>query len=251
VIVLLSFFYRQAGPNPEISSPKQSPQPMEKKAYMLKKIVTAVVATVSLTVASSAAFAGANEIYAGFGTTGLGAGYGYGINDHFAVRGEYSGLSYNTTYNNSGSQYKGSLHLQNVGVYGDWFPFGGVFRVTAGYVNTNNHFDGEADGGSNTVTINHVRYPLAGESARITVKTPSNVPYLGIGWGHNAAKKGFGVWGDIGLQFGNPKTHISLSPGLAAMVPPGDVAAEERSINSDVKVAGGYPVLAFGLSYGF
>ncbi|WNL48543.1 hypothetical protein RKE25_23300 (plasmid) [Dyella sp. BiH032] len=214
------------------------------------KLTLALASIVALT-AASAATAASNEVYLGVGTTGVGGGYSYGINDRFAVRGEYAGLGYSGTYDNSGSQYKGRLHLQNVGVYGDWFPFAGTFRVTAGYVNTNNHFDGEADGGTGTVTINHVKYPLAGESAKVNIKFPKNVPYLGIGWGHAPSHAGWGVYGDIGLQFGNPTTRITLSSGLAAQVPPGDVKAQEDSINHDVKVLGGYPVLAFGVSYRF
>ena len=215
-----------------------------------KKILLALSAATALAAASSAS-AASNEIYAGVGTTGLGVGYAYGVNDRFSVRGQYDGMNYDGTYHNSGSDYKGKLDMSQAGVYGDYFPFAGTFRITAGFVHTSSSFSGEADGGSGTVQINHVSYSLAGESARIKIDLPSDMPYLGVGWGHNATKAGFGFFADLGLLFGNPKTHISLSPGLAAQVPPSDVTSEEHSINDDVKVLGGYPVATVGFSYNF
>jgi hypothetical protein len=77
------------------------------------------------------------------------------------------------------------------------------------------------------------------------------MPYLGIGWGHNATKPGWGAYGDIGLQFGNPKSTITLSPGLAAQVPASDVREQERKIDDSAKVLGGWPVLSVGVAYRF
>jgi hypothetical protein len=217
---------------------------------MKNKLFLAIAAAAAV-IAAPATFASSNDIYAGLGTTGLGVGYAYGINDHFSVRGEYAGLTYNGTYNSGGTHYDGDLKLQSAGIYGDYFPTGGAFRITVGYVSSGSKFSGKASGNNGTVTINHVDYSLAGESAKATVKFPSSMPYLGIGWGHNATKPGWGLYGDIGLQIGNPKSTIKLSPGLAAQVNPSDVRAQERQLNSDVKVLGGWPVLAFGVSYRF
>jgi len=215
------------------------------------RLTSLLVASAIALAASSSAFASNNEVFAGIGSDGLGIGYAYGINQNFSVHAEYDGLSYSGTYNNSDTNYHGNLHLQSSGVYGDYFPMGGSFRVTAGYIDSGSKFSGEADGDAGTVTINHVRYSLAGESAKVSIAFPSSMPYLGIGWGHNATKPGFGFYGDLGVQFGNPKTNIALSPGLAAMVPASDVSEQERQINSDVKVLGGWPVLSFGVAYRF
>lgn len=215
-----------------------------------KRIVLALSAALALTAASSAA-AGTNEIYLGLGSTGVGAGYAYGINDHFGVRGEFNGYSYSTDQKSGGTKYDGRLHLQSVGVYGDWFPWANAFRVTAGYVNTNNKFSGRASGNDGDVTINHVSYSLVGESAKVQVKFPSSVPYLGLGWGHNPSRPGWGFYGDVGLQFGAPKSRITLSPGLASQVPDRDVRAQEEQFNNDLKVLGGYPVISMGVSYSF
>lgn len=202
--------------------------------------------------ASSSAFAANNEIYATVGSTGLAGGYAYGVNDHFATRAEYAGFSYDGTYDNSGTHYDGRLKLQSAGVYADYFPMGGSFRVTGGFVSNSFKFSGTADGNSGTVTINHVKYPLAGETAKATITYPSCMPYLGIGFGHNAAAlPGWHVVADLGLMFGNPTTHIALSPGLAAQVPASDIRAQEHQINDDVKVAYGWPVASVGVGFTF
>ncbi|MET0332015.1 MAG: hypothetical protein ABW154_11370, partial [Dyella sp.] len=209
------------------------------------------VSTVMALSLSAAACASTNELYLGLGTTGIGAGYAYGLNDTFALRGEFDGYSYSGSYNSNSTRYDGRLHLQSAGIYGDWFPLANGFRVTAGVVNTNNKFSGHASGASGTVNINHVTYSLAGESADISLKFPSNSPYLGLGWGHNPSHAGWGWYGDVGLQFGTPKSVITLSPGLATRVPASDVTAAERTIDRSINVLGGYPVISMGVSYHF
>jgi hypothetical protein len=220
------------------------------KKCRLNRVSVGVSAAVALTL-SAATFANTNEVYLGLGTTGIGAGYAYGFNDNFALRGEFDGYSYSGNYESDSTRYDGRLHLQSAGIYGDWFPFANGFRVTAGVVNTNNKFSGHASGASGTVDINHVTYSLAGESADVSLKFPSNSPYLGLGWGHNPSHTGWGWYGDVGLQFGAAKSAITLSPGLAAQVPTTDVTAEEHSINRSANVLGGYPVISMGVSYHF
>jgi hypothetical protein len=220
------------------------------KKYRLNRIFAGVSAAMALAL-STTALANTNEVYLGLGTTGIGAGYTYGLNDHFALRGEFDGYSYSGSYNSNSTRYDGRLHLQSAGIYGDWFPFANWFRVSAGVVSTNNKFSGHASGASGTVDINHVTYSLAGESADASIKFPSTSPYLGLGWGHNPSHTGWGWYGDIGLQFGAPKSTITLSQGLAAQVPASDLDAAEHKIDRSIDVLGGYPVISMGVSYHF
>lgn len=140
---------------------------MKKNTFVLT-----LSAAVAMSVASTA-FAGSNEIYLGLGSTGVGAGHAYGINKNFGVRGEFNGYSYDTDYKSSGTKYDGRLHLQSIGVYGDYFPFANAFRLSVGYVNSSNKFSGRASGHDGSVTINDVSYSLAGEAAAVTVKFPA------------------------------------------------------------------------------
>lgn len=75
-----------------------------------------------------------HEMYLKAGILGAGAGYAYGVNDKFTVRGDFSTMGkYNFTRDFDDVTYAGNIRNNMVTLYADWFPFqDSGFRLTAG-----------------------------------------------------------------------------------------------------------------------
>lgn len=195
-------------------------------------------------------------VYAVGGTGGIGAGVGYHINDNFSVRGEIASLTYDDTVTESGIEWEGDLELATQGVFLDYKPFAGSFRLTAG-VNFSNHSlakltargTGAAlDLGGGSVVVD------PGESVTGSVDYSAR-PYLGIGWG--LARDGFTVALDIGLELGSPDIGVSPTtiPGgaldLALDADPGILDREAAELRDDLDKLNLFPVIKLSVGYSF
>lgn len=200
----------------------------------------------------SSATALADGIYGGIGTEGFGIGYSQSINGAFNLRSEVNGLSKSYTQDSSDMRYAGDLKLGGVSVLGDYFPFAGNFRVTAGAIVNKGKLNGTAIGAGGTYTFNGNSY-AASSNDRVDaeVKFGNVNPYLGIGFGHAPQVKGLGFYSDIGVIFQKPKSSITLSDGLAMRVSQADQDAERRSLQDSADKFKFYPVLKAGVSYTF
>jgi len=210
--------------------------------------------------------ASAQEIYAKVGILGVGAGYAHSVNDRFGVRADFSTIG---TISRNGTadrlRYDADLKANQLGAYGDWFPFGGSFRLSAGL--HSRKLEVTADGRasqSGTISIGNVDVPYGGDAdtAHARVKWPTVAPYLGIGWGHHASRgPGFGFIADIGVSFGSPKTELTISNPLrdkleVVAAAQGTSAAAEierqrRELEDDVEEVKLIPHLFLGVSYRF
>jgi hypothetical protein len=71
------------------------------------------------------------------GTLGGGVQLGYVISPNkFNVRLNYAQYDYSQTSTSNGASYTGTLKLQSTGLFGDWHPFTGTFRLTGGCFTT-------------------------------------------------------------------------------------------------------------------
>lgn len=191
------------------------------------------------------------------GTTGLGADIGFGLIPTLAARVGYSGLSYNTTIDETDIDYDSKLRLSNLHLLLDWSPLG-PFRLTGGVVVNDNKVDvtGRPTGGA--YTINGVRYPAtAVGSLSGSIKSGNRMaPYLGIGYGNVS---GFGVnfYFDLGVMLqGSPAASLGVTCGTALSAAQctqlrSDVAAEQARLQSEVKNFKVYPVANIGVTIGF
>jgi hypothetical protein len=175
-------------------------------------------------------------------TLGYGVELGYRFNNYLGLRAGLNKGSFGYSNNYSGTDYNYTMDFDNIPVSLDWFVLGGTFRVTGGVVSNNNKLTGISNGTANiggTVT-----------TATVTTETTfaKTSTYLGLGWGGlPSTTKGFGLSFDIGVMGqGSPTTTIT-APG----VPPADIAAEEATINSDLKNYKYWPVVTVGIGYTF
>ncbi len=190
------------------------------------------------------------------GTLGAGLDVSKGISEKLAIRLQANALNYNHDTTKSDVDYKAELELRSAGVLLDWHPFSGVFRVSGGaYWNGNKAtVTGQPTGGS--YTINGMPYTAA-EIGSLSghVGFPSVAPYLGFGFG-SAPKAGRGISlsFDLGVLYQRePNVALSVACGTTARCAQlqSDVAAEQVSLQHDLKDFKFYPAVSFGIGYRF
>jgi hypothetical protein len=162
------------------------------------------------------------------GTTGIGADVAWGIAPALSARVGYSALNWGYDVNTSNASYKGDLKLSNLSGLLDFHPLGPVFRITA------------APGNSFSATV---------EPAHRAA------PYLGIGWG-DVSGAGVNFYADLGVMFmGSPKATLNADcTGLTSAecsTLQSQVAAEQTSLEDELKHFKTYPVLNVGVTIGF
>ena len=172
---------------------------------------------------------------------GLGVSVGTGLGDHFNVRGVYNGYSVSRDFDDDKGRYDGKVRLRSYGVLGDYHPFQGVFRLTAGLLSDGNQVtvvgkatsSGEYDVGDCTY-VSSTTDPLHLDGK---VDFRNLAPYFGFGWGGNmnAAPGFFGTF-DLGVMFaGNGR--VALTAGGSAHAKPGSAPSCGSQV-TDTPVAG-------------
>ena len=216
---------------------------------MKKLLITGL----SLMALSGAALAQGVGVYGVVGTGGVGVGLNLPVGPALGIRGELASLTESDTYTEDQITYKGDLKLKGNGVFVDFRPFMGAFRMVGGatFGGTSAALNAQATNGS--VTIDGQRFDATGNSLRADIKYPSTMPYIGVGWGHgrhNEPGWTFGV--DLGVSIGKPKVKLTGSGGLLAQ--PGAqaaIAAEERKVQDDLNSAKVLPVVKVSVGYQF
>jgi hypothetical protein len=198
--------------------------------------------------------------YATAGTSGLGLGLGTQVAEKLNLRVEATNYSANVNDTNDDLSIRGKLKLESAGLYGDYFPFAGAFRITGGvmFKSPSGSVTATPVTGT-TATIGNVVYTFdANENVSGTIKYPSTMGYLGVGWGLGKLKeKGFKVGFDLGAGFGSLKSSLKASDGLknaAANVGKditADLAAEEKKLNDQLNKVNFFPVIKLSLGYAF
>jgi len=232
----------------------------------VRKRVTLLFMACGLLLATQSA--SAQEVYGKAGILGIGAGYSHTINENFAVRTDFSTVGTIDRNGTAGQlDYDAELKANQLGFYGDYFPFGGSFRITAGLhsrkleVVANGRHDGSSIfiGGINVAGVIDEL-----DTAQATVKWNSVAPYLGIGWSYHAKQsKGFGFIADIGFSFGSPETSLTISDDLrykaigaiflsgSNMDVDTEIEKQRREIANDIEKFSVFPHAFIGMSYSF
>ena len=193
------------------------------------------------------------------GTLGAGLDVTVGMSESLGLRLQANALSYENDFTESDVDYRADIELKSAGLLLDWHPFSGVFRVSLGaYWNGNEATAvGRPTGG--TYVINDVTYNAADiGSLNGQIDFESVAPYFGIGFA-SAPKAGRGITFsfDLGVLYqGEPNVGLTATCGVG--LPPAtstqlqsDDAAEQASLQEDLKNYKFYPVVSFGIGYRF
>lgn len=211
------------------------------------------VVGLSLVLLSGSALAQGVGVYGVVGTGGLGVGLNLPVGPAVGLRGELASLTESDTYTEDQITYKGDYKLKGNGLFVDFRPFLGSFRLVGGatFGGTSASLLAQASNGS--VTINGQRFDATGNSLRADIKYPSTMPYFGIGWGHGRHDEpGMTFAFDLGVSVGKPKVTLTGSGGLLAQSgASAAIAAEQQKVQDDLNDAKVLPVVKFSVGYQF
>jgi hypothetical protein len=177
------------------------------------------------------------------------------LSERFGLRADLSTLgSHSRDRSESGIDYTATLKLDRAGLFADWFPTGGSFRLTGGVTFNRMKIDLAGHGNGGTITIGNNTY-VTGPDDRFnaTIEMPHTTPYLGLGWGHQAqAGTGWSLVFDLGASIGRAKVRGGVSgPNLSGNVSQQDVENELQQLRDDVGDIRVVPQLSVGASYRF
>ena len=200
-----------------------------------------------------AAPAQAGGIYAGIGLPGVMVGYAHPLSPSVALRADVATLgTHNANESESGIDYRATLKTSRTGLFADWF-FSGGWRLTGGATFNDMKLELEGRGNGGTITIGDNSY-VAGPDDRfnVLIKFPRSTPYVGLGYGHQAASPGWGFVFDAGASIGRAKVEGSVSgPTLSGNVSQADIDKELADVREGVGKVRFLPQLSIGLTYRF
>lgn len=208
-----------------------------------------------LALAGASMAAQAGEVYGGIGLPGLMLGYAHAYSPSLTARVDVATLgSRSGNRTEDGIAYAGKIEAHRAGVFGDWFPFQGGFRLTGGVTFNKVGLELGAQpgaGGSITIGGQTVNALAAGDRFDVSIKFPSAAPYLGLGYGHHAGK-GLGFHADLGVSIGRTKlTATASGPNLSTAISPTDIDRELAELRDGVGKVRVLPQVSLGLNYRF
>lgn len=225
------------------------------KTFRIQRTLIQTGTAVALAMGACSAFAA--EIYTNIGLPGVMLGYAHAINPSFTVRGDLASLgNYNQDQTESGIDYKAKASFTRLGLFGDYFPFSGGFRLTGGLTVNNQKIDltSTAQPGS-TITVGDQPVTMAADDRLyVAIKVPKATPYIGLGWGHQQANKGFGFVADIGATIGKAKLTVEATGtnlGNRSLVTQEDIDKETQELRDGVGKITFIPQISLGLNYRF
>lgn len=219
---------------------------------MIRQALLAVPAALFL----GAPLAHAGEAYVALGFPIVQVGYAHSVNQQLGLRADFgTSGSYNHNGAEEGIDYKGKLNLHRVGLFADYFPFSGGFRLTGGMtLNTAELKLNSKLTPGQSVMIGDQTYTTNGsEYLNVQVKMPKVMPYVGIGWGHQAGDAGWGFVADLGVSIGRAKLsyQTNLIEKSGGAVTQADIDKEVSELRDGVGKVRVLPQVSLGVSYKF
>lgn len=199
------------------------------------------------------------------GTLGAGLEAFAPISQRFNARISLNQFDYSYNQVIDDIDYTGNLNLSSVTLNGDWHPFNGVFRLTAGAVINNNEITGTATPSQNVqFTIGDNDYSSKNIRANAQITFNKLSPYLGFGFDKVSKfrRGGLGISAEFGVVFqGTPQSNlevVDLNKGLPDEIKGplldqlnADIQKEVDAMSSDLEAFNIWPVASLGLTYQF
>lgn len=192
-------------------------------------------------------------LYGVAGTGGWGLGLNRPVTPAWGLRAELAQATVSETYTQDEIRYRGDIKLRGNGLFADYRPFDGSFRLVLGAAIGRTGGELFAVPSNGTITLDGQTFNAGDTSLKASIQYPATMPYLGLGWGHgrlHAAGWTFGL--DLGVAVGKPKVRLTASGDLLAQPGAADaLAAEERKVQDDLDGIRVLPVLKFSAGYQF
>lgn len=228
---------------------------------MLKKLSVVLLGVLCCQQASADVALGAS-----LSTLGLGVQGTFGINRYINLRLTANAASVDNDFEESGTNYKGTVDFSSYGLITDIHPFGGSFYLSAGYLAHDNKIDLTATC-PQSCDIDGQSYRSAPDGQiKAAVDFGSGAPYAGIGWGNSMQGGRLYAKLDIGVLF-QDKPQVDLTAtgnfqntksGLVMNTSnpffQQEVTNEEKSLQQDINdndYSELYPVIGLSIGYRF
>jgi hypothetical protein len=218
----------------------------------ISKAAFLLIATLSVN-----SFAQSGEVYGGIGGNlgyGMTLGYAKGLSSNTTLRAEYAGgLTLARDGTREGVNFNGQFTNNRVGVFADWFPSNGGFRLTGGVTFNDTQFALKSNSTSNaSATINGKTVNMNGRYYNVDVKFPAVTPFVGIGYGHHTKdQKGLGFFTDLGFAIGKFKAESTTDLVSTGLVTQADINAQNQKLNDSLSKLSVLPSFSIGVRYNF
>jgi hypothetical protein len=192
-------------------------------------------------------------VHAQVGFPGLSIGLAQRYDSQFGARVDVSTIgSQKKNGVQEGVDYEGSAKANRLAVLGDWYPMKGAFRVTAGLTFNDATASLVAQGAGKTFQIGNSQSATttADDRFNVSVKFPSVMPYVGIGWGHHQTD-GAGFLFDLGMSLGKPKVTETHTGPVLGQISQAEYDRELQELRDGVAKISGLPQITLGFSYRF
>lgn len=207
-------------------------------------------------------------------TLGAGAELSVALFDQITLRVPFHSLSFSTDREENELAYDARVKLRSIGLIGDYHPFGGGWRLSAGVLSNGNAVSVRA-----SEATGNTEFAIGGRRYRSDPDDPLQVlgdidfgsvaPYVGMGWG-NAARGERRVY--VGLEIGamfqgsaavdlqGQGTAEDIDSGerfdvqgnsMEAQIFRAELAAEQRELRDDLSDFKIFPVIAITVGWRF
>lgn len=202
----------------------------------------------------------------GLSTLGVGVQGTFGVNKYINLRLTASAASVDEDFEESGTNYKGTVDFSSYGLITDIHPFGGSFYLSAGYLAHDNNIDLKATCPQSCDIDGKSYQSFPDGQINAGIDFGSGAPYAGIGWGN--AMQGGRIYAklDIGVLFQDKPTADLNVTGTFRNINTGlpmntsnpifqkEVANEEQALQKEINDANYselYPVIGLSIGYRF
>ena len=179
-----------------------------------------------------------------------------GLTPSFGLRGGFNYFSYDYDATESDVSYNLDLELKSFGLFADWHPFKGAFRISGGFLINGNGLEGKAKA-SGSYDIDGTTYTNAQiSSIGLDIDYNTFAPYLGLGWDTTFGDDdNWGFVFDLGLIYsGSPDASLRINHNLAGAAADNletQRRNEESDLQNDLDDFEWWPVVSAGLVYQF
>lgn len=184
-------------------------------------------------------------------TLGAGLEVAKGFTPNFGLRAGFNYFSYGYDATESDVSYELDLELKSFGLFADWHPFKGAFRLSGGLLINGNGLSGSAKP-TTLVEIGGTDYDLTSVNLDISYNTLA--PYLGLGWDTTFGDRdNWGFAFDLGLIYsGSAEAALTATGlGLSDATFEENRIKEQNELQSDLDSLKWWPVISAGLVYQF
>jgi hypothetical protein len=217
---------------------------------MFKSIRTPI--SFALLSAACCTAAQAGESSMSVGAPGLVAGYAYAVNQQMGLRADVGTTGrIKKSDTASGIPFDAKAKYDRIGLFGDFFPFSGGFRITGGVtinratLELKSRFDGATSVSVNGITVT----PTTDDYFNVKMRFPTVMPYIGIGYGHDQRQPGLGLVADIGVSIGRVKLSRETSLIGQYGITDADVDTKLDDVRDKIGNLTVLPSASLGLSY--